>query len=299
MALANYVVLGTLLGQQRATTALIVQAFINLANMLAAAAFVYGFGWGISGLAGATALADTAGLVLGGAILWRSRPAGLPRLALAELVEPRAVARLIAVNRDIFLRTLCLLACFAWFAHAGARQGDTILAANALLLNFQTFMAFVLDGFAQAAETLVGASIGAGRRDDYAAALGISTLWAAAIAALFSVVYWLAGAAIVMALTDHAPIRAAASVYLPWAVASPLVSVWSFQLDGIFIGATRGRDLRNAMALSMACFLAAAVLLQPVFGNHGLWAALMVLMAARGASLGFMLPRVARAAFGA
>jgi len=299
MALANYVVLGTLLGRQRATAALLIQAFINLVNMVAAATLVFGFGWGVAGLGAATALADTAGFALGAAILYRSRSRGLVPLAWAALFERAAVARLVLVNRDIFVRTLCLLACFAWFAHEGARRGDAILAANALLLNLQTFMAYVLDGFAQAAEALVGAAIGAGDRAAYRSAVRVSTLWAIAGAACFSSVYAVAGSAIVAALTDQAPIRAAALVYLPWAAASPLVSVWSFQLDGIFIGATRTRELRDTMALAMACFLAAAVALQPVLGNHGLWAALMVLMIARGLTLGLLLPRIGRTAFAA
>lgn len=177
MALGNYVVLGYLLGRQRATTALLIQAFINLANMAAAAGFVYGLDWGVEGLGAATALADLLGFALGAAILWRSRAPGLGPLIWRDLAERAALARLILVNRDIFLRTLCLLACFAWFTHEGARRGDAILAANALLMNLQTFMAYVLDGFAQAAESLVGAAIGARARRDYDLALRISTFW--------------------------------------------------------------------------------------------------------------------------
>jgi len=299
MALANYVVLGTMLGRQRAATALLVQASINLANMIAAIGFVYGLGWGVAGLGGATALADTLGFVLGAAILWRIRPRGLPPLDLAAIVERAAVARLVLVNRDIFLRTLCLLVCFGWFAHEGALQGDTILAANAVLLNLQTFMAFVLDGFAQAAEALVGAAIGARARADYASAIRVSTLWAGISAALFALIYAVIGPAIIAGLTDHEPVRVAAMTYLLWAAASPLVSVWSFQLDGIYIGATRTRDLRNTMAVAMTCFLVAAWTLQPAYGNHGLWAALMVLMVVRAAGLGMLLPRLGRAAFAA
>jgi MATE family multidrug resistance protein len=299
MALANYVVLGTLLGQQRATTALVVQATINVANMVAALAFVYGLGWGIGGLAAATALADVVGLILGVAILWGTRPRRLAPVVIADLFERGAVMRLIFVNRDVFLRTLCLLACFAWFTHEGARQGVAILAGNALLLNLQTFMSFVLDGFAQSAEALVGAAIGAGAHPAYRAAVRISTLWAGVCALLFAAVYAAAGPLIIRALTDHASIRAAALVYLPWAAASPILSVWSFQLDGIFIGATRTRDLRNSMAISMACFLIAATALQPLWGNHGLWAALMVLMLVRAATLGLRLPRIGRTAFAA
>jgi MATE family multidrug resistance protein len=299
MALANYVILGTLLGQQRATTALIVQAVINVSNMIAAFAFVYGFHWGIAGLAGATAVADTVGFALGASLLWRSRPRALAPLAIAQLFERGAVVRLILVNRDVFLRTLCLLACFAWFAHEGARRGDDVLAGNALLLNLQTFMAFVLDGFAQAAEALVGAAIGAGVLASYSAAVRISTLWAGICATGFAAIYAGVGPIVIRALTDHPSVRDTALAYLPWAAVSPVLSVWSFQLDGIFIGATRTRDLRNSMAISMACFLIAATVLQPLWGNHGLWAALMILMLARATTLGLRLPRIGRTAFAA
>ncbi|HEY1721340.1 MAG TPA: MATE family efflux transporter, partial [Magnetospirillaceae bacterium] len=249
MALANYVVLGTMLGQQRAKTAMLIQVTINVTNMIAAFAFVYGLDWGVGGLAGATALADAVGLILGAAILWRTRPRGLAPLIVAQLWERTAVVRLLLVNRDVFLRTLCLLACFAWFTHEGAQQGDAILAGNALLMNLQTFMAFVLDGFAQAAEALVGAAIGAGGRQAYRAAVRISTLWAGISALIFTAFYALIGPLIIAGLTDHASIRDAALTYLPWAAVSPILSVWSFQLDGVFIGATRTRDLRNSMAI--------------------------------------------------
>ncbi len=183
--------------------------------MIAAFIFVYALDWGIGGLAGATALADVVGFALGASILWRTRPKGLTPLIIADLFERGAVMRLILVNRDVFLRTLCLLVCFAWFAHEGARQGDDVLAGNAMLLNLQTFMAFVLDGFAQAAEALVGAAIGAGVLAAYRAAVRISTLWAGICAVIFALLYAALGPLIIRALTDHPSIRDTALTYLP------------------------------------------------------------------------------------
>ena len=203
-----------------------------------------------------------------------------------------ALLRLLRVNGDIFLRTLCLVASFGWFAHRGASLGDTILAANALLLNFQTFMAFGLDGFAHAAEALVGAAIGAGDEAALRRSINLSLVWAFACAAAFSLVYLLLGPAIIALLTDQPDIRATALAYLPWAVLSPLVSVWSFQLDGVYIGATGTRALRDSMAIAACGFVTATLLLEPIFGNHGLWASLMVLMILRGATLGRWLPRI-------
>lgn len=291
-ALANYVVLGYLLGTQRVRIALIAQVLINVVNVIAVLAYVYGFGWGIAGIGAATATADTVGFAFGAAVLWHLRPRGLAPLAWRTIVEPAELKRLIAINRDIFLRTMCLLGSFGWFAHVGASQGDAILAANALLLNFQTFMAYGLDGFAHATEALVGAAIGARDRNAFRQAVKVNLFWAALGALGFSAVYWGAGTWIIDRLTDQPTVRAAAQTFLPWAALSPLVSVWGFLLDGVFIGATRTRELMQAMAISLVVFLAASWILVGVLGNHGLWIALLIFMAARGLTLSPLLPRI-------
>jgi MATE family multidrug resistance protein len=294
LALGNYVVLGWLLGTQRVRLALLSQVFINSVNIAAVLLFVYGFDWGVAGIGAATATADALGFVLGAALLWHGRPRGLPALNRAALFDTAALKRLVVLNRDIFVRTLCLLSSFGWFAHLGARQGDATLAANALLLNFQTFMAYGLDGFAHAAEALVGAAIGARDRHAFAQAVKVTALWSALGALGFTLVYWGAGAWIVERLTDQAAVRAAAETYLPWAALSPVISVWGFLLDGVFIGATRTRELMMSMIVSLAVFVAVSSALLTLHGNHGLWAAMMIFMAARGVTLARYLPAVVR-----
>jgi MATE family multidrug resistance protein len=294
-ALANYVVLGYLLGTQRVRIALASQIFINLTNVVAVLGYVYGLNWGIAGIGAATATADALGFVFGASVLWWLRPRGLAPLALHTVLEPGALKRLVVLNRDIFLRTLCLLGSFGWFAHLGAKQGDAILAANALLLNFQTFMAYGLDGFAHAAEALVGAAIGAGNRAAFRQAVRINLFWSALGAFGFSVVYWVCGPWIIGQLTDQPAVRTAALTYLPWAALSPLISVWGFLLDGVFIGATRTRELMHAMAVSLAVFLCGSWALVGPLGNHGLWIALLVFMAARGLTLSPLVPRISGA----
>ena len=298
-ALGNYVVLGYLLGCQRVRLALVTQIFINLVNIVAVLLFVYRFGWGIAGIGAATAAADFCGFVLGLAILWHQRPRGLAPLDARTLFDAHALKRLIAINRDIFIRTICLLGSFGWFAHLGARQGDAILAANAVLLNFQTFMAFGLDGFAHAAEALVGAAAGARDRHAFRQAVKVTMLWSAIGAAGFSIVYWLCGEWIIGALTDQAVVHTAAMRYLPWAAILPLASVVGFQLDGVFIGATRTHELMKAMAVSVAIFLLAAWALAGSLGNHGLWLALTIFMVARGITLAVQVPAIERVACGA
>ncbi|NDV73539.1 MATE family efflux transporter [Burkholderia cenocepacia] len=293
-ALANYVVLGYLLGMQRVRLGLVAQVFINAVNIGAVLLYVYGFGWGIAGIGAATATADACGFALGAWMLWRLRPHGLAPLAVRALADRAALKRLIALNRDIFLRTLCLLGAFGWFAHLGAQQGDATLAANALLLNFQTFMAYGLDGFAHAAEALVGAAAGARDRRAFRQAVRVTLFWSALGALLFALVYWAAGGWIVARLTDQAEIRAVALRYLPWAAISPIVSVWGFLLDGVFIGATQTQSLMRAMVASLSIFVAATLAAVGTFGNHGLWFALLLFMAARGATLARYLPALLR-----
>ena len=292
LALANYVVLGWLLGTQRVRLALATQVFINSVNIVAVLVYVYAFHWGIAGIGAATATADALGFVLGAALLWHLRPRGVVPLQRAALFHGAALKRLFALNRDIFLRTLCVIGSFGWFAHLGARQGDTVLAANALLLNFQTFMAYGLDGFAHAAEALVGAAIGARDRHAFRQAVKVTMFWSALGALGFALVYWSTGNWIIERLTDQAAVRATAEAYLPWAALSPVISVWGFLLDGVFIGATRTRELMVSMAISLAVFLAASWAFMPVQGNQGLWAALLVFMAVRGATLMRLLPRI-------
>ncbi|HWT37475.1 MAG TPA: MATE family efflux transporter, partial [Paraburkholderia sp.] len=257
LALGNYVVLGWLLGTQRVRLALATQVFINTANIVAVLLYVYAFDWGVAGIGAATATADALGFVFGAMLLWRMRPRGLPALERAALFDSTALRRMVTINRDIFVRTMCLLGAFGWFAHLGAKQGDATLAANALLLNFQTFMGYGLDGFAHAAEALVGAAIGARNRDAFRQAVKVTLLWSTLGALAFSLVYWMAGTWIIERLTDQAAVRAMAEAFLPWTALSPIVSVWGFLLDGVFIGATRTRDLMTSMVMSLGVFLAA------------------------------------------
>jgi MATE family multidrug resistance protein len=200
-----------------------------------------------------------------------------------------ALWQLFAVNRDIFLRSFCLLVAFGWFARAGAAEGDAVLAANAVLLNLHGFMAYGLDGFAHATETLVGSVIGARNRAALGKIIKAATLWSAAISALFSLAYAFGGNAIVSVLTDQTEVRATAAEFMPYVAALPVVSFAGFILDGIFIGALKTRELRNSMFISTLFFLGAAYVLQGYWNNHGLWTAMLVLMIARAVTLGAYL----------
>jgi multidrug resistance protein, MATE family len=288
--LANYAVLGWLLGTRRTATALGLQLMINGLNMLLAVLLGLGLGWGIRGVAAAAVLSEylamTAGLLL---VLRRLPQAPMPRLFARE-----ALRRLLRVNGDILLRTLCLQIAFVAFAFAGARLGDLTLAANAILMNLVTIMAFGLDGFAMAAEILVGSAVGARDRAAFRLAVGDSTLWAALLAIAFSLALTLAGGSLIDAFTVHADVRAAARLYLPWLVLTPIVAVWCYQLDGVYIGATRTIEMRNGVAVALAGFLAILLPALGALGNHGLWLALTAFFMLRGATLAVWLPRIDR-----
>lgn len=291
--LANYALLGWFIGLGRTDIGLVLQLVLNLTNMALDVVFVIGFGWGVSGVALGTLAAELVAAGVGlliASYFVRDRSG---RWSLDRVLRGDRLQRTIAVNRDIMIRSLALIFVFLWFVAQGAKQGEVILAANAVLMHFVSVSAFFLDGLAFAAEALVGRAVGAGRRAAFSAAAFITTVWAAAAAMLLSIVLALAGPVIIDLLTVDPGTRAAARLYMPWAAAAPLLGVWAFQLDGIFIGATRTADMRKAMLASLAIFLAAWWALQP-FGNHGLWAAMYVSYVTRIATLMRYYPALLR-----
>ena len=290
---ANFALLGWFIGLGRTDIGLVLQLVLNLVNMALDVLFVLGFGWDVQGVALGTLLAEISAALVGLAIAARHIRAIGGHWSLQRLLMPAPLKRTIGVNRDIMERSLALIFVFAWFVSQGARQGDVRLAANAVLMQFVSVSAYFLDGLAFAAEALVGRAIGAARRQGLTRAARLTTLWAAAMAALISVVFAATGPMVIDWLTVDPGVRAAARSYLPWAAWAPLVGVLAFQLDGVFIGATRTADMRRAMLASLAIFLLAWWALLP-FGNHGLWAAFYVHYLARTACLGWYYPALVR-----
>lgn len=292
--LVNFVLLGWFMGLQNARIGLLLQVVINLVNLCLDLLFVLGLGWTIAGVAFANVIAEYSGAIVGLGFVLRRLPALDGVVDRARLLDPVKLWRLFALNRDIFIRTLVLIACLSSFTAIGARFGDLTVAANAVLWTFHAFMAYALDGFANAAESLVGDAIGARDRKQLDDRLAATTVWSAGVALAFGTVYWFAGPWVIAGLTDIPEVRAEALKYLPWAAISPMIAVWSFQLDGIYWGAARGREMRNSMILAGLCFAATAWALVPYLGNHGLWLAMMVLMVVRAATLGARLPALLR-----
>jgi MATE family multidrug resistance protein len=296
-ALAGYALVGWFIGLARAGTAFFLQVFLNVLNIALNVYFVLGLGLGVRGAALGTVIAEYAALLLGLAIaLLILRRSGLPRGRVRIFARER-MRRVFAVNADIMIRTLCLLFAFTFFAAEGARMGDMALAANSVLRNFLALSAYILDGFAHSAEVLSGQAIGARRCDVFRQAVRLSSAWAAGLAVLLTLAFALGGGPLIDLMTVTPEIRSLSRDYLVWAAMAPLLGVACFQLDGIFIGATRTADIRNMMILSLAVFLAAWAVLTPLYGNHGLWASLMVFFIARAITLGARYPALERDAF--
>lgn len=297
-ALANYAFLGWFIGQGRATTAMALQVLLNGTNAILDALFVLGFGWGVEGVAYGTLIAEVSAAACG---LWIAlgmiRRSGVA-IGIERIVERTALTRVLSMNADIMIRTLCVLFAFSWFTAKSAQVNDVVLAANAILLHFSHLAAYFLDGFAFSTETLVGQAIGAGRQHRFRRAVKLSGLWAAILSVALTVGFFVFGGLYIDLLTVNPEIRAEARLFLIWAALVPVAGVACYQLDGIFIGATRTADMRNMMMLSLAVYLVSWTILTGLYGNHGLWAALMIFLIVRGITLGVRFPALQRAVFG-
>ncbi len=280
--LFNFAAIGWLLGMQNARGPLAITLVINLTNVLLDLWFVLGLGLKVQGVALGALLAEYAGALVA---LWllarelRRCPAAWPR---RQLLTPGAYRGLLAVNGNLFVRTLALMFTFAFITAQGARMGTVFLAANALLMNFQWLTAYALDGIANAAEALVGKAVGARDRAGMLRAVHRTLAWSLGFGALFSLAFLLAGPRIVGLLTGLPEIRATALTYLPWMILLPLISVWSFLYDGVYVGATRSREMRIIMTGAAFLVFVPAWYLARGLGNHGLWLAFTLFMTMRG-----------------
>ncbi|MEH2514596.1 MATE family multidrug resistance protein [Bradyrhizobium sp. AZCC 1610] len=296
LALGNYVVLGWLIGQARAKLALGTQVTINLINMAATVLLVLVLDLGIAGAAIAALIAEAAGLALGGLIAHRLSQGQLA-ISSATLFDSTKLMRMLSVNRDILIRTASLIVAFLFFTSQGARAGDMTLAANAVLNNFLLISAFFLDGLANAAEQLCGRAYGARDKNAFAGAVKLVVIWGFGFALAVAGTFLLFGPALIDMMTASVDVRRIARDYLPFVIFAPLLGVFAFAHDGVYIGATWARDMRNLMVLALLIFLGAWFTLRS-FGNAGLWAAFLVHYAARGGLEALRYPALLRKSFG-
>ncbi|MHA6687333.1 MATE family efflux transporter [Mesorhizobium sp. A556] len=294
-SLINYAVLGYVLGRGEGRLGLLLQLVLNGINIVLSIVLGLKLGWGVSGVAWGTVSGEFIAALAGLVILSR-RFASMPRVSKARLLNIGAFVATMALNRDIMIRSFSLLAAFALFTRHGAQFGTVTLAANAVLMNFFMVASFFLDGFATAAEQLAGRAIGARAEAAFRQAVRLTLIWGFALAAAAMLVLLLAGDSLIGLITTSPDVRAVASAYLPWAALTALSGVLAFEMDGIFIGATWSRDMRNMMLLSLAAFVIAMLALAP-FGNNGLWMALHIFLLMRGFGLLAILRLRVRTAF--
>lgn len=294
-AIAIYAITGWLIAQERTRAVLVIQVWMNGLNILLDLWFVLGLAWGVEGVALATFLAEWTGAALG---LWFCREAfGVPAWRdWAQVFDGPRWVNMMKVNGDILIRSLLLQAIFVSFLFLGSGLGDVKLAANQVLLQFLMITAYALDGFAFAAEALVGRAMGRKQRDILRRSAVLTSGWGLLACALMTVGFAIGGGAIIDLMTTAPLVRIEARVFLPYMIAAPLIGCASWMLDGIFIGATRSRDMRNMMAVSFVIYCACAAVSVPMLGNHGLWISLLVSFIARGVTLGLRYPALERAA---
>ena len=284
-----YGITGWLIAQERTRAVLVIQLLMNGMNILLDLLFVLEFGWGVRGVAVATFLSEWSGFALGvwlcrGAFAtpaWKDWPRIFDRVRLINMAR---------VNSDIMLRSFLLQAIFVSFLFWGGDFGDVPLAANQVLLQFLYITSYALDGFAFGAEALVGQALGARRREALRRSAYLTGLWGWGVGAGLALAFALFGPLVIDLMATAPEVQAEARRFLPWLVAAPLVGAPAWMLDGIFIGATRSRDMRNMMIVSAAGYFAAVMPLMALLANHGLWAALLLSFTLRGITHGSRYP---------
>ncbi|MFK0086339.1 MATE family efflux transporter [Pseudomonas sp. NPDC090755] len=292
-ALASFALVGWFLGTQNARAPLAILLTTNLLNIALNLWFVLGLDWGVLGSARASVIAEWSAALLGLALTRPALRAYPGHIAWALLRRWQSWRPLLAVNRDIFIRSLALQAVFFLITVQGARLGESTVAANALLLNGLLLTAYALDGLAHAVEALCGHAIGAGDRQALRRSLTVAGGWSLLASSGFAVLFLLGGHLFINLQTDIESVRDTAYQYLPYLALLPLVAVWSYLLDGLFIGATRAREMRNGMLVSVALALPVAYAATGL-GNHGLWLGFLLFMALRGLTLALMGWRLQR-----
>lgn len=296
-ALANFAILGWLLGLGHAKISVVLQLLLNGLNIACSAYFVMVLEWGVAGVAWGSVIAEVITSLVGLMVAIKLLDGDvIPRFDQVFIKDK--LIRMFSLNRDIMIRSFVLLFAFAFFTAQGAKSGDIILAANAVLMNFFFVGSYFLDGFAAAAEQLAGKAVGANYRPAFARTVKLTMIWGFGLSTIAALVLWLFGPVLIDIMTTNTQVRETARTFLFWAAISPLAGVMAFQMDGVFLGATWSKDIRNMMLASLIIYLIASWSLMPLLGNHGLWLALNIFLGMRGITLYWRYPRRADVTFG-
>lgn len=291
--LCIYAIFGTLIGLQRMRAVLGLQLLLNVLNIVLNVAFFKLTDWDIRGVALATVISEYLCAIVGIWLLRHTLVAALGDSPAGQwLLNRQDLLRYFVISGDLFIRTLCLTFAFYWMTVLSSKQGIIILAANTVLLHMMQFAAHCMDGFSDAAESLTGYAVG--RRSSKLLHHSVRAAFelGALAAMMFAIFFYLSGEAIIGFMVTDAKSVAAANHWLPWVIIAPLMGIWSFLLDGVFIGATQTASMRNSMLISLALFLVSAAIAVPLLGNSGIWIAYYVLLIARTTTLALAWPKV-------
>ncbi|CAM3591118.1 MATE family efflux transporter [Aeromicrobium ponti] len=296
-ALLNYVILGWLMGMSMIKISLLLQVLMNLMNIVLDILFVFGFSWGVSGVAAATLLSEITAFAIGLAVVLKASPFKGTFPSFHKVIDPSSFKKMMKVNRDLFIRTVCLLTVFNLFTAKGASFGTETLAANAILLQIHYIMAYFYDGFANASSIMTGKAIGSKDKTLYQQTLKLSMQWAIYSSVMIASVYYLLNDYILRLFTNIPRIVETAQSYEIWIIVFPLTISFGIILYGVFTGATEAAPIRDSMLIALSIFLLVYFLVVPIAGNHGLWLSFLIFSAGRSVFLSMFVPRLTRKLF--
>ncbi|GAE36487.1 MATE family efflux transporter [Halalkalibacter akibai] len=295
--LLSYVLIGWLVGMGHVKLSLALQIFMNLLNIILSIILVLHMGMGIEGVAFATLISEVTAVLFGACIVFRLKGYNLFRIDFKSIMNTKSLLKMLKVNRDLFLRTVCLLTMTGIFTAKGASMGEVTLAANAILLQIQYLVAYLFGGFANASGILVGRAIGGRNYSVYKRSFSLSAEWGFFTAIMLSICILLFGDFIIALFTTIVDVQEVTKEYLLWMVLFPFVGFWGLQLEGIFSGATEAKSIRDSIILALLVFLIALWIMLPSYNNHGLWFAFIVFSLSRSLFLSMFIPKLTKANF--
>ncbi|HYQ57760.1 MAG TPA: MATE family efflux transporter, partial [Draconibacterium sp.] len=291
-ALSLFVFSGWFLGMQNARYPMIIAILVNVVNILLSVFFVFGLKMKSNGVALGTAISQYAGLLVAVILLLKKYRQLIPKITKAGIIDLKFLSSFFKVNSDIFIRSLCIIAVFTFFTSKSAGINDTILAVNSILLQFLMFFSFFIDGFAFAGEALVGKFIGAQEITKLKKVVRLLLYWGLALALVFTLIYITGSNFILKLLTSQDDVLNTAQQFLIWVALIPIASVGSFTWDGIYIGATASRPMRNSLIVAtFLIFAPVYYFLNPIWNNHALWLGMLLFMFSRGVILAILFKK--------
>lgn len=290
--LMNYVILGWLMGMAKIKQALCLQILTNVLNMILALLFVHVLSFGVQGVATATLIAEASAFVLGVFIVWKASPFEWKLPSVQSLLDTRSMKKMFNVNKDLFIRTICLLIVINMFTAKGASFGTEFLAANAVLFQIHYIMAYLFDGFANASSILVGKSIGSNDKELYKKTLTLSRQWSLITAFVISSLYTIFQEPIIRLFTSLPSIIEISLQYSSWLIVYPFAACFGLVLYGVFTGATEIAPVRNSMIYATILYVIVQLIITPIWHNHGLWLAFVIYTIGRSAFLVMYTPKL-------